>query len=66
MKIENSEILTESLIDGNGIKEYKYIKKNGVKHYWDEAKEKWFDIVNGERNYPPGYTEEFGSSYERY
>ena len=54
------------MLNGDSVQEYNYIKENGVKYYWDAEKNQWFNIVNGERYYPPGYTEKFGGSYSRH
>jgi len=43
-----TESLTEFLEDGN---EYIYTKINGVKYYYDELRDQWFSILNGEKLY---------------
>lgn len=49
VKIQDSETIKECIDDSK--KEYTYIKLNGVKYYYDEEKNFWFSILNGER-YP--------------
>lgn len=71
--INSNEKLQENLITPNGeIKEYTYLKINGVKYYYDdkdesENKGKWFSIMNGERYYTDEkFTTQNGSGVKYY
>ena len=54
--IEPEPTLSEKLYDrevspdkDEAIKEYPYVKVNGVKHYYDDNEKKWFTLLNGKK-----------------
>lgn len=66
--IGGNETLKESICDpDNGtIKEYEYIKLNGVKYYHDKQNNKWFSIINGEKLPQEGFDPETTAAIEYY
>lgn len=50
VKYRGISIETENLKEKILGKEYTYTKINGVKYYYDNNNEKWFSILNGEKN----------------
>ena len=58
IEIEENEELSEYLGNINTTNQYKYIKRNGTKYYWDPEANKSFSFLNETRLDTSPYTEE--------
>lgn len=68
VSIEANENLKETvcLPDNGALKEYEYIKLNGVKYYKDKEDDSWFSIMNGEKLPQEGFDPKTTAAIEYY